>query len=111
MSAHIKHQIIGPTDDPQYVVVPYLDYLRMSGKAGNEVLVPHKVVELHVIDGLSMLRAWRSFKKMTQKDVADKAGITQAAYSQMEKSDSKPHAATLDKIAAALGISVEHLIV
>ena len=105
MSAHTKHQIIGPADNPQYVVVPYLDYLRLVGEAGEESLIPHEVVELHIVEGYSLLRAWRKFKKMTQKEVADKAGITQAAYSQMEKPDSKPHEATLAKIAKAMGVA------
>ncbi len=109
MSAHIKHQIIGPENDPQYVVVPYLEYLRIVGEAGDQALLPHAVVELHVVDGYSLLRAWRKYKKMTQRTVAEKAGITQAAYSQMERPESKPHAATLEKIAKAFGITVEQL--
>jgi len=109
MSAPIKHQVIGPANEPQYVVVPYLDYLRMTGDAGDNALIPHEVVELHIIEGHSPLRAWRLFKKMTQTEVADKAGITQAAYSQIEKPDSKPHDSTLKKIARALGISAEQL--
>ena len=109
MSVHIKHQIIGPANDPQYVVVPYLEYLRMAGKAEDQTLIPHEVVELHITEGYSPLRAWRMFKKMTQKSVATRVGITQAAYSQMEKPESRPHAATLEKIANALDITTEQL--
>lgn len=111
MNAHIKHQIIGPENDPQYVVVPYLDYLSMVGDAGDQALIPHAVVELHIIDGYSLLRAWRTYKKMTQKNVADKVGVTQAAYSQMENPESKPHGATLEKIAMAFGITAEQLVI
>ncbi|MCF6264257.1 MAG: helix-turn-helix domain-containing protein [Xanthomonadales bacterium] len=109
MNAHIKHQIIGPEDDPQYVVVPYSEYLKMAGTDAFEATIPHEVVELHVIKGLSLLRAWRTHKDMSQDDVAKKAGITQAAYSQMEKPGIKPHEATLEKIARALGITKDHL--
>jgi transcriptional regulator with XRE-family HTH domain len=46
---------------------------------------------------------------MSQKDVAAKMGITQAAYCQLEKSHDRLRAATLKKIAAALGITEDQL--
>ncbi len=44
-----------------------------------------------------------------QKQVADKAGITQAALSQMERIDQEKRTATLEKLALAMGLSVEQL--
>jgi transcriptional regulator with XRE-family HTH domain len=46
---------------------------------------------------------------LTQKEVAVKMGITQAALSQMESSKKKLRKATLEKLASALGIDVEQL--
>jgi len=41
--------------------------------------------------------------------VAKKASITQAALSQMEKTDNELRTATLEKLADAMGLSVEQL--
>ena len=46
---------------------------------------------------------------MSQKDVAQKAGISQAALSQMEKIDNEHRTATLAKLAKAMGVSVDQL--
>ena len=46
---------------------------------------------------------------MTQAEVAKKASITQAALSQMEKTDNELRTATLEKLADAMGLSVEQL--
>lgn len=72
--------------------------------------IPHAVVGANVIEGKSMVRAWREYKKLTQKQMAETLGITQAAYSQIEKPESKLRHATLEKIAPAMGIMVEQLI-
>ena len=46
---------------------------------------------------------------LTQKEVAKRMGITQAALSQMEAGEKRLCKATLEKLAAALGIGVEQL--
>jgi len=46
---------------------------------------------------------------LTQKEVAEKIGITQAALSQMESGEKKLRKATLEKLAEALGVSVEQI--
>jgi transcriptional regulator with XRE-family HTH domain len=45
---------------------------------------------------------------MTQADMAERMGITQAGYAQIEAAK-RPRKATLQKAALALGISVEQL--
>jgi transcriptional regulator with XRE-family HTH domain len=47
----------------------------------------------------------RKSKKLTQKEVADKVGITQGALSQIEN-DKRPADETLTKLASALNVSV-----
>ena len=49
---------------------------------------------------------WREHLGLTQAEVAARAGITQAAYAQMETA-AKPRATTRKKIAAAPGITLE----
>ena len=109
MKEHTEHQIIqGPDGRPLFAVVPYGEYLRLIGRR-DEPTFPHEVVGANVIDGKSLIRAWREYKKITQQDMAEKMGITQAAYSQMERPDSRLRRVTLKKIAAALGVDVDQL--
>jgi transcriptional regulator with XRE-family HTH domain len=58
---------------------------------------------------MNLLKAWRTHLKMSQKDVAQKAGISQAALSQMERIDNEHRTATLVKLAKAMGVSVDQL--
>ena len=57
----------------------------------------------------SLARAWRKHLGLSQKELADKMDITQAALSQMESGEKKLRKATLEKLAAALELAVEQL--
>ena len=70
--------------------------------------VPHEVVELMIDHDYTIIRAWREYLGLTQKEVADKIGITQAAYSQME-SARRLKKITKTRIANALGINPEQV--
>jgi transcriptional regulator with XRE-family HTH domain len=70
--------------------------------------VPNAVVNLSFERGLSPLAAWREHFALTQAEVAGRIGITQAAYAQMERVK-LPRKATLEKVAAALGLEIEQL--
>lgn len=52
------------------------------------------------------LRALRKSKKMTLKDVADRAGCTSAYISQLEKGRANPSIATLKKIASVFNVRI-----
>ena len=52
----------------------------------------------------------RKEKGMTQKDIADKLGITDKAVSKWERDVAFPDTATIPKLAEILGVSVEELI-
>lgn len=56
-----------------------------------------------------MVRAWREYLGLTQKEVAEKMGITRAALSHMESGEKKLRKTTLEKLAAALGVSIEQI--
>ncbi len=72
------------------------------------VTFPLDVAEMNVLQGYSLVKAWRIYLKKTQKEVAAALGITQSAFSQIEKSNSN-HKETLLKIANYFGISIEQL--
>lgn len=108
MSAPIKHQVIEKDGTPLFVVVPYDEYIQLV-EPREEATVPHAVVRRYLLDEVSPVRAWRDYLKLTQKEVAVRMGITQAAYAQMEKPGVQLKRSTLVKIAAALGVTVEQL--
>ena len=70
--------------------------------------VPNEVVNLAFERGMSPMAAWREHFNLTQAEVAARIGIAQAAYAQMERVK-QPRKATLEKVAAALGLEVEQL--
>jgi DNA-binding XRE family transcriptional regulator len=111
MSAPIKHQIIEKDGKPLFVLVPYEQYIKTMHRLekDDEAMIPHKVVELSVLGNKSPVRAWREYKGLLQKQVADALEISQAAYSQMEKPDANLRPETIEKIARILGIDSEQL--
>lgn len=57
-----------------------------------------------------LISAQRREKGMTQRELADRLGITDKAVSKWERSASYPDTATLPKLAELLGISVAELL-
>jgi len=112
MSALTDHvQIIEENGKPAFAVIPYWEFVKIKRHLEapeKKALIPHEVVKMNVLDGVSMVKAWRTHLKMTQAELAEKAGITQSALSQIEKPGAKPHKATLEKIAAALWPTIAH---
>ncbi len=110
MSAHTKVQIIEDKGVPAFAVIPYEDYLKLvRPPEKDDDYIPHEVVGLMVKQGYNTVKAWRIHLGLTQKEVAQRAGITQSALSQMESSDNEMRTATLEKLAAAMGVSVGQL--
>ncbi len=110
MNAHIEnldYQIIENNNKPEFVVIPYAQFQLLLHNE-DELLVPHEVVGLG-IEYQNNIKAWRKYLKISQKQLAEKTGITQAAISQMEKSGSKPHIKTLKEIGRALHVEWELL--
>ena len=108
MNARTEFQIIvGADGKPAFVVVPYEQFRRMRG-GFTKGTVPNEVVNFSYERGVSPLAAWREHFNLTQAEVAARIGVTQAAYAQMERVK-QPRKATLEKVAAAMGLEVEQL--
>ncbi|MCH8068158.1 MAG: helix-turn-helix transcriptional regulator [Candidatus Marinimicrobia bacterium] len=60
--------------------------------------------------GYSLLKAWRVFMRLTQKDVAKALGISQSAVSQIEKTGVIPRKYTLEKLASVLNVDAKLII-
>ena len=99
--------IVGQDGKPAFVVVPYDQFRRMQGGFTHGT-VPNEIVNLSFEHGVSAMAAWREYFCLTQAEVADRIGITQAAYAQMERVK-QPRKATIEKVAATLGLAAEQL--
>lgn len=60
-------------------------------------------------DTAKRLRVARRDKKMTQADVAQKAGISENHYAQIERGEKNPTTSSFRKIIKAIGISSKDL--
>ncbi|MBA3473555.1 MAG: helix-turn-helix transcriptional regulator [Rubrobacter sp.] len=56
------------------------------------------------------VRHWRTLRTLTQVQLAEKAGISPAALVRIEGNQADPHVSTIRKLADALEVSPEHLI-
>ncbi len=100
-----KPQFIERDGKPEYVVIAYEDYITNFRE---DVTIPHAVVKLSVKHDSNLIKAWRLHLGFSQQNLAQKMGISQAAYSQMEKGKN-PSVDTVAKIANALGVEIGQL--
>ena len=100
-------QFIEQNGKPTFAVIPYEEYLKLLPP--EDFTIPHEVVGLVVRGGMNLVKAWRTYLGLTQAQVAKKAGISQAALSQMEKGEKNLRTKTLEKLSAAMGLDVEQL--
>lgn len=98
-----------PKGNVAFVVLPISEYESLVGKRRNEAdYVPEEIVSFVFINKMSPVRAWREYLGLTQKEVADRLGLTQSAYSKIELRKTIKHATRI-RLAAALGIFEEQL--
>jgi len=112
MSAHTEYQVIEYNGAPAFVLVPVAQFEAIRPLLEHQSTgdtIPHAVVEAHIVHDIPMMRAWREHLGMTQAQVAEHAGMAQAAVARIERGESTPRAATLARLATAMGLSVEQL--
>ncbi|MGI1677795.1 MAG: helix-turn-helix transcriptional regulator [Cellvibrionaceae bacterium] len=107
MSKHTNHQVINKDGKPVFAVIPYKEYLELVKE--KEPTIPHEVMKIFTKEKCSILKAWRLHKKLTQKDVAKKMGMSQPAYQSLETSEGKYQKQSIEKLAAALEIKTEQI--
>lgn len=99
--------ILDESGKPAFVVVPYKEFRRMSG-GFTPGTIPNEVVNATFENEITPCKAWREHLRLTQAEVAQRMDVSQAAYAQME-SAKRPRKNTLEKIAKAMGLSIEQL--
>lgn len=75
----------------------------------SEEMLPHAMVK-RLAAGESPLRVWREHRDLTQEVLASRAGIKKAYLSQLESGHRKGTVDTMRKLAAALDIDYDELL-
>lgn len=70
----------------------------------SEDLIPHEVVVLCAVKGLSPIAAWRVYKGISQQELAKKIDVTLSEFIQLEQPETKLTLSELEKVAGSLGI-------
>jgi len=78
-------------------------------KSSNDILILDEVVGMTVMEGVSLLCAWRRHLGITQADMGKRMGVSQSAVKQAEDPNSKPQRKTLEKWAKALDLPIDAL--
>lgn len=77
--------------------------------SGEEELIPSDMVN-RLLAGESRIVVWRAHRGLSAKALAEAAKIAPAYLSQIESGKREGSLATLRKIAAALGVSIDDLV-
>lgn len=111
MTTPTNIQILKQNGLPAFVVMDYKDYheLRSRSDDGKRTTYPHDVVELMFMQGMSHLKAWRTYFGLTQAELAAKTNTTQAQINNYENGKRIPRADTLMRLSSALGVSADLL--
>lgn len=120
-------QIIERDGNPEWAVIPYKEYLRLVAEAemlqdvrdydslleavdnGEEEIIPAKVVYA-ILDGENPIRVWREYRQLTQKQLAEMAGISTPYLSQLESGKRTGTTDVLAAIANALDLSLDDIV-
>jgi DNA-binding XRE family transcriptional regulator len=77
--------------------------------AGQEELVPAELANA-MLDGANPIRAWREYRGMTIKSLAQSAGIASAYLSQLETGQRDGTIETMRKLSATLRVTIDDLV-
>jgi DNA-binding XRE family transcriptional regulator len=77
--------------------------------SGDEELLPAELANA-ILDGANPTRAWREYRGMTIKSLAQSAGIAPAYLSQLETGQRDGTIETMKKLAATLKVTIDDLV-
>ena len=120
-------QIIQKDGRPEWAVIPYHIYQRLTADAemladarafdeakqaldsGDDELIPAETA-FALLDGVNPLKVWREYRGLTQQQAADAAGISKAYLSQIEGGKRQGSAKVLKSLAKALNVDLDDLV-
>jgi len=94
-------QFIKQGDQPEWAVIPYKEYLKLVEKAEmledtvaieraiaepDKDAVPHDIVE-KLLNGENPLKVWRTYRGLTQAQLAEKTGLRQSQIGMIESGE------------------------
>src|SRR5690625_4851418 len=108
--------ILKTNGKPAFVVRPYDEYVALTGgkpaakaRIPADDSVPHAVVRMQIKNNCSLISPWREYLGITQTEMASRLDIRQPSYAAMEAVDARPKKITRERIAEALGVSLEQI--
>jgi DNA-binding XRE family transcriptional regulator len=117
-------QIIKKDEQPEWAVIPYEEYLELLEKAEtledtialeraiaapDEEAVPQHVVE-SLLAGENPLKVWRTYRGLTQMQLAEKTGLSQSQIAMIESGEREGTVKVLKRIAKALKVDIDDLV-
>ncbi|MCD4739355.1 MAG: helix-turn-helix transcriptional regulator [Anaerolineae bacterium] len=119
-------QIIEREGQPEWAVIPYATYLRLTedaemlqdihaydaakqALADGEELVPSEVTYA-ILDGRNPIKVWREHRGFTQQRLAETTGISTPYLSQIESGKRQGTTEVLAAIVKALGLSLDDIV-
>ncbi len=114
MNAPTEFQVIEQDGKPVFAVVPWARFQEMveawRAAQTREQGIPQEVVARHVLEGKSLIAAWREYLGLTQSELARRAGMQQSSVARIEGGGSKPRQSTLRRLASAMGLHPSQLL-
>ena len=86
-----------------------LEDLLAAREADDESRIPHEVF-LKIMDGENPVAAWRAFRGMTLRALAEKTGLANGYLSEIERGLKTGSVKALHRIAAALDTRIDTLV-
>ncbi|SMM98066.1 DNA-binding protein [uncultured Candidatus Thioglobus sp.] len=114
MELHTKPQIIEQNGKPAFAILDWNNYqdllVRAGDKPNDENYTPHEVIASIFLKNYTTIKAWRLYLQMTQQQLADSLGISQARIAKIEKTIHTKVTKPLESIALAMNISAKQLL-
>ena len=120
-------QLIERDGKPEWAVLPYAEYQHLmtlledmqdAGDAkrimsslarGEDEALPQAVAQ-RLLNDEAPLRVWREYRGLSQTQLAEAAGVTQAMVTMIETGRRKGQTSTLKRLADALEVGVDDLL-
>ena len=120
-------QIIEREGKPEWAILPYEDFLELVEQAemlqdisdydqlikavteGKEELVPAELADA-LLEGKNPIKGWREYRRLSQKQLAEAAGISIPFLSQLESGKRKASAKIMLRLAKVLQVMLDDLV-
>ncbi len=121
-------QFIEHDGKPEWAIVPYEVYLKLVEEAemladirdydiekasiekGEQELVPAELT-FAILDGQNPVKVWRKYRRLSQQQLADAAGIRRPYLAQIENNKRTGSTASLLAIAKALDVTIDDIVI